>query len=164
MLKTPVIFLIFKRPNETARVFEQIRKAQPPKLFIVADGPRNDGEKKLTDAVRSVVEKIDWPCVVEQNYSEKNLGCRERVASGLDWAFGRLTNPTDGAIILEDDCLPDQTFFAYCEEMLEKYKTDENKRVKKFAERMVGSFLDSAKRERQRADEEKQLRKIEFEG
>lgn len=48
--------------------------------------------------------------------------------------------------------------------MLDKYKTDENERVKKFAERMIGSFLDSAKRERQRADEEKQLRKIEFEG
>ncbi len=124
MSKTPVIFIIFKRPEETALVFQEIRKVQPSKLFIVADGPRNPDEKKLTDAARAIVEKVDWPCEVVKNYSEKNLGCRERVASGLDWTFDLLPDDKDGAIILEDDCLPDQSFFSYCEEMLEKYKDE----------------------------------------
>lgn len=124
MLKTSVIFIIFKRPVETTRVFEEIRKARPPKLFIVADGPRNDEEKKLTDATRAVVNNVDWPCEVEKNYAETNLGCRQRVWSGLNWAFDKLPNETDGAIILEDDCLPDPSFFSYCEEMLGRYKND----------------------------------------
>lgn len=125
MIQTPVIFLIFAREQGTSRVFEEIRKARPPKLFIVADGPRNDEEKKLTDATRAVVEKIDWPCEVKKNYSEKNLGCRMRVWSGLDWAMNQLEHDTDGAIILEDDCVPDPTFFTFCEEMLEHYKRNE---------------------------------------
>jgi hypothetical protein len=124
MLKTPIIFLIFKRPEETARVWETIRAAKPSKLFIVADGPRNPEEKKSTDAARAVVEHIDWPCKVERNYAEKNLGCRQRVWSGIDWAMSRLTEETDCAIILEDDCLPDASFFPYCEENLEKYKNN----------------------------------------
>ena len=122
MLKTPTIFLTFNRPLETQRVFDMIRKAQPSKLFIVADGPRNDEEKKLTDSVRAIYEHIDWPCEVYRDYSEVNLGCRKRVASGISWAMNQLENDTDGAIILEDDCLPDQSFFSYCEEMLERHK------------------------------------------
>ncbi len=121
MLKTPIIFFIFKRPKETTLVWEQIKKFQPTKLFIVADGPRNIDEKRLTDSVRAVVETIDWPCEVERNYSDINLGCRKRVWSGLDWSFSQLKNDTDGAIILEDDCLPNQSFFGFCTEMLEKY-------------------------------------------
>lgn len=122
MLKTPVIFLIFRRPKETSLVFEQIRKARPPKLFIVADGPRNSDEKILTDSTREVVSRIDWPCEVFRNYSDINLGCRECVSSGITWAF----NHTEKAIILEDDCLPNETFFKYCEEMLVRYESDEH--------------------------------------
>ena len=122
MTQHPIIFLIFKRPEETKLVWEQIRKAQPKKLFIVADGARNDEEKKMVEAARAVVENIDWSCEVMRDYSETNLGCRKRVASGITWAFNQLQNDTDGAVILEDDCLPDQSFFSYCDEMLEKYK------------------------------------------
>lgn len=120
MIGTSVIFLIFRRPKETSLVFEQIRKARPAKLFIVADGPRNPEEKKLTDSTREIVSKIDWPCEVFRNYSDVNLGCRECVSSGITWAF----NNTDEAIILEDDCLPNETFFKYCEEMLPKHRND----------------------------------------
>lgn len=121
MQTAPIIFIIFKRPKETTLVWEQIKKTRPSKIFIVADGPRNSEEKKLTDSARAVVETVDWPCEVLRNYSEVNLGCRKRVWSGLDWAFAQLPNENDGAIILEDDCLPDQSFFSFCAEMLQKY-------------------------------------------
>jgi len=122
-LTTPVALLIFNRPDTTARVFEAIRQAKPPKLLVVADGPRpnkpDDIEK--CKAARAIVEGVDWDCEVLTNYSDVNLGCRKRVSSGLDWVFEMV----EEAIILEDDCLPHPTFFRYCEEMLDYYRHDE---------------------------------------
>ena len=122
-LKTPVAFLVFNRPDTTKRVFEEIRRAQPPKLLVVADGPRADkpGEAEKCMATRAIIQQVDWPCEVLTNYSDVNLGCKLRISSGLDWIFE--TAPE--AIILEDDCLPHPTFFRFCEELLEKYRDDE---------------------------------------
>jgi hypothetical protein len=121
-LRTPVAFLIFNRPDRTARVFAEIAKARPEKLLVVADGPRADqkGESELCIATRSVLDRVDWPCEVLTNFADSNLGCRRRVASGLDWVFKQV----EEAIILEDDCLPDQTFFQFCSEMLDRYRAD----------------------------------------
>lgn len=118
---TPVIFLIFRRPDLTAQVFERIRAAKPPKLLVVADGPRNSQEKLLCQQAREVTEQIDWNCEVLRNYSDVNLGCRDRVSSGLTWAFEQV----EEAIILEDDCLPHPSFFSYCENLLNYYRHDE---------------------------------------
>lgn len=121
-LKTPIAFLIFNRPDTTERVFEAIRQARPPKLLVVADGPRLDrpGEMDKCKVARAIIESVDWPCEVLRNFSDVNLGCRDRVSSGLDWVFSNV----EEAIILEDDCLPDLTFFRFCEELLEKYRYD----------------------------------------
>jgi hypothetical protein len=105
----------------TAKVFERIRQAQPKQLLIIADGPRNDTESLLCNQARTITEVIDWDCEVFRNYSDVNLGCRKRVSSGLDWAFEQV----EEAIILEDDCLPDPSFFRYCQELLEYYREDE---------------------------------------
>ncbi|MDB9306649.1 glycosyltransferase [Nodularia spumigena CS-591/12] len=122
-LTTPVAFLIFNRPDTTARVFEAIRQAKPPKLLVVADGARADklGEAEKCAATRAIINQVDWECEVLTNYSDVNLGCRKRVSSGLDWIFEQV----EEAIILEDDCLPHPTFFRYCQELLEKYRDDE---------------------------------------
>jgi hypothetical protein len=121
-LKTPVAFIIFNRPETTKRVFAEIAKAKPPKLLVIADGPRadypNDVEKCA--AVRTIIDGVDWDCEVLTNYSDVNLGCKRRVSSGLDWVF----DTVEEAIILEDDCLPHPTFFRFCEELLERYRDD----------------------------------------
>jgi hypothetical protein len=124
-MNTPVVFIIFNRPETTKRVFEEIRRVRPPKLLVVADGPRSNRpeEAELVAASRSIIERVDWPCEVMKNYSEINLGCQNRVSSGLDWAF----QTVEEAIVLEDDCLPHPTFFRFCEELLEKYR--ENERI-----------------------------------
>jgi hypothetical protein len=119
-LQTPVAFFIFRRPETTARVFEVIRKARPRRLLIVADGPRNDDERARCEAARAIVEQVDWDCEVLRNYSDSNLGLRKRMSSGLDWVFEQCAE----AIILEDDCLPDITFFRFCQELLEKYRDE----------------------------------------
>ena len=118
--QTPIAFLIFRRPDLTAKVFEAIRQAQPHKLFIVADGAHNESEAILCQQARAVTEVVDWDCEVFRNYADENLGCRNRVSSGLDWVFSKV----EEAIILEDDCLPDPSFFRYCDELIELYRND----------------------------------------
>ena len=121
-MKTPVAFIIFNRPDTTKRVFEAIRQAKPPKLFVIADGSRSDrlGEAEKCAATRAIIDGVDWECEILTNYSDVNLGCKIRVSSGLDWVFSEV----EEAIILEDDCLPHPSFFAFCEELLEKYRND----------------------------------------
>jgi len=123
-LTTPVVFCVFSRLDTTKQVFEQIRNAKPAKLYIVADSARENkpGEKEKVEAVRKYIEdNIDWPCEVKKNYAPKNMGCGRRISSGLTWVFEQ----EEQAIILEDDCVPDPTFFRYCQEMLEYYKDND---------------------------------------
>ncbi len=122
-LTTPVAFLIFNRPDTTARVFEAIRQAKPPKLLVVADGPRPDRADDIEKckAARAVIEGVDWDCEVLTDYSDLNLGCGKRPATGITWVFEQV----EEAIILEDDCLPHPTFFRFCEELLSYYRHDE---------------------------------------
>jgi hypothetical protein len=119
-LNTPVAMIVFNRPEPTRRVFEAIAKARPSRLLVIADGPRLDrlGESERCAEVRRIVSKIDWPCKVDNNFAVENMGCRKRVISGLHWVFSLV----EEAIILEDDCLPDSSFFPYCAELLKRYR------------------------------------------
>ena len=120
---TPILFLIFNRPDTTARVFQRIREIKPRHLFISADGPRAHKihEKELCDAARKVVANVDWECDVKTNFREENAGCKISVSSGITWFF---KNVEEG-IILEDDCLPEISFFYFCETLLAYYRDDE---------------------------------------
>jgi hypothetical protein len=122
-LTTPIAFLIFNRPDTTARVFEAIRQAKPPKLLVVADGLRPDRADDIEKckAARAIIDGVDWDCEVLTNYSDVNLGCKSRVSSGLNWVF----DTVEEALILEDDCLPHPSFFQFCEELLEYYRHDQ---------------------------------------
>lgn len=122
-LKTPVIFVIFNRPETTERVFEKIREVRPQKLLVIADAPRPDrpDDVEKCAATRAIIDRVDWECEVLTNYSEVNLGAGKRPATGFDWAFGLV----EEAIILEDDCLPEISFFQFCEELLERYRHDQ---------------------------------------
>jgi hypothetical protein len=119
----PVALLVFNRPAQTARTFEAIRQLKPARLLVVADGPRAGNETDAANCpeVRRIVTDIDWPCDLQVNFADANMGCKERVNSGLSWVF----EMAEEAIILEDDCLPDPTFFPYCRELLERYRHDE---------------------------------------
>lgn len=122
-LRTPVALVIFNRPECTARVFRAIAAARPRRLYVIADGPRGDHpeDERLVAEARAVIDRVDWPCELRTCYSDDNLNCHRRIASGLDWLFANEPE----AIILEDDCLPDPTFFPYCEQLLERYRDDE---------------------------------------
>lgn len=118
-----ILFLVFNRPDTTKVVFEAIRKHKPAKLYIAADGPRKnkDGESVLCDTVRKIVSNVDWPCEVRTLFRAENLGCKMAVSSAIDWFFEH----EEQGIILEDDCLPNESFYSFCDELLDYYKTDE---------------------------------------
>ena len=122
-MNTPVLFLIFNRPDTAQRVFDEIRKARPKHLYIAADGPRelNDRDKILCQESRAIIEQVDWPCEVKTLFRDKNLGCKLAVSSAINWFFQNV----EAGIILEDDCVPHQSFFRFASEILEKYKNEE---------------------------------------
>lgn len=122
MIGTPIAFIIFNRPRHTRQSFALIREQRPSKLLIIADGPRlgHPTDDERCRETRNIVENIDWPCEVLRNYADINLGCKNRVSSGLDWVFTQV----DKAIILEDDCLPNKDFFSFCDELLVRYEND----------------------------------------
>lgn len=122
-MTTPVALFVFNRPDCTEQVLAAIRRARPSRLYVVADGARVDrpGEAERCALVRSVVTRgVDWGCEVRTNFADRNLGCGCRVSSGIDWVFGQ----EDQAVFLEDDCLPDDSFFAFCAELLARYRDE----------------------------------------
>lgn len=119
----PVLLIFFTRPDTLSKVFEKVKKARPSKLFLACDGPRegNAIDALAVEQCKKIVEDIDWDCEVYKNYSEKNMGCGMRPQTAIGWAL----SVVDRIVILEDDCVPDDSFFPYMAELLEKYKDDE---------------------------------------
>lgn len=119
-LQTAVLFLVFNRPETTRVVFEAIRMAKPPRLYVAADGPREGRaeEGAKVAMVRDIATQVDWPCDLKMLFREKNLGCKDAVSSAITWFF---EHENEG-IILEDDILPSRGFFEFCEEMLDRYR------------------------------------------
>jgi len=119
---SPVLFLVFNRPDTTSLVFQEIRSAKPSKLYIAADGPRtnNESDNLLCEHTKEIVSNIDWYCEVKTLIRKDNLGCKEAISSAIDWFFDQ----EEEGIILEDDCLPAEDFFKFCDEMLVMYRHD----------------------------------------
>lgn len=120
---TAVLFMVFNRPDTTRKVFEAIRLARPLRLYVAADGPRADrvGEVEQVKMVREIVSCVDWPCEVKTLFREKNIGCKLSISGAISWFFEH----EEQGIILEDDCVPNQDFFGYCDQLLRRYKEDE---------------------------------------
>jgi hypothetical protein len=121
-LSTPILLLVFNRPELTRRVFNEVRKAKPSKLYIAADGPRpnNIGDIERCAEVKKIVSNVDWHCEVRTLFRSHNLGCGPAVKSAIDFFFDK----EEWGIILEDDTVPVQSFFWFCQELLDRYKND----------------------------------------
>jgi hypothetical protein len=121
--ETPILFLIFNRPDVTRQVFRTIRDQKPTHLYVAADGPRphKSSELQLCAETRQVIEQVDWECDVRKLYRDENLGCGRAVSQAISWFFEQESE----GIILEDDCLPDASFYPFCHQMLERYRENE---------------------------------------
>ena len=123
IFNTPILLIIFNRPDTTSIVFEEIKKIKPQHLFIAADGPRKNKPDEFEKCVqtREIIKRVDWPCEVKTLFQEKNLGCGLGPVTAMNWFFDNI----EEGIILEDDCVPDQSFFYFCQELLEYYRDNE---------------------------------------
>lgn len=122
-MNTPILLLIYNRPKYTEKVFSVIREIKPKKLFIHADGPKSEKPEDvvLCNQARDIVNNIDWDCEIKKLFRDTNLGCKLGMSRGINWFFD---NVGEG-IIIEDDCLPNKSFFKFCEDLLEKYRHEE---------------------------------------
>lgn len=122
-MQTPLLLLWFNRPHLARQVLDRLRTVQPSRLFIAIDGPRTShpaDTRNVADCV-SLLDEIDWPCTVITRISPHNQGCKYGVSTAVNWFFEQ----ADEGIILEDDCLPNPTFFSYCADLLDRYRYDE---------------------------------------
>lgn len=115
-----VLFLGYKRPDLGRQVLERIAAARPARLYMAVDGPKDAGEESLCAEFRALADAVSWPCEVRRRFRDRNLGCRRGISDALAWFF---EHETEG-IVLEEDCLPDPTFFEYCRQGLEKYREE----------------------------------------
>ena len=123
-VRAPVAMAVYRRPDTTAQVFERVRRAQPSELLVFANAPapgEPEDERLCAEARAVITEGIDWDCRLRTRFNDEHLGLRDQIAGGLDWVFEQV----ESAIVLEDDCLPEPSFFAYCDELLERYAEDE---------------------------------------
>lgn len=121
--KTPILVIMFNRPEQTRRVVEHVGRSRPPHLLLAADGPREshpEDIQRCAEARQAALDAVDWPCTVDTLFSDTNMGCRRRVSSAMDWAFGQV----DRAVVVEDDCLLSPDFLRLCDDLLERYKND----------------------------------------
>jgi len=119
-IESPVALFIYNRPELTREMFKRVASARPHRLLIVADGAKNEQDDRLCSESREMVSEIRWNCDVDTLYADVNMGCGARISSGLDWVFSHV----DEAIILEDDCIPHETFFSFCSELLDRYRDE----------------------------------------
>lgn len=124
-LDTPILLLGFTRFQTAQKVFDEIRKVRPKKFFLAVDGSRENkqGEEDLCQKTRDIVKQVDWPCEVKTLFQKKNLGCGIGSVTAINWFFDNI----EEGIIFDDDCVPDQSFFYFCQELLEHYRN--NKKI-----------------------------------
>lgn len=118
----PVLMILFNRPELAGQVLARVRQARPARLYIAVDGARENrpGDAGLTARCRALAEQVDWPCELKTRFSEVNQGCGRGPSNAISWFFSQET----AGIILEDDCLPELSFFPFCAELLEHYAAD----------------------------------------
>lgn len=121
MIETPVVIIAFNRPEKTRQLLAALTHVAPPKVYAVVDGPRSESDVDKCNQVKEILQDLPWNCQSQLIVSDYNLGCRQRVISGLDSVFEK----EDSAIIFEDDCIPHPSFFPFCQTLLQYYENDQ---------------------------------------
>ena len=118
-MNTPILLIHFNRPESTRRQIEMLQKIAPQRVWVLCDGPRphrQEDVEKVT-AVRAMLNDLPWLCEVKHLYRESNMGCFQNVSEGISWFL----DDCGAGIILEDDVMPDSSFFRFCDELLIRY-------------------------------------------
>jgi len=120
---TPILVVAFNRPEALESLIARLREIQPRDVYVAIDGPRSDRpeEERKVQACRDLVASIDWNCSIRTLFRDRNLGCGRGVSGAIDWFFSQV----EQGIVLEDDVIPDPSFFGFCQELLDRYAGDD---------------------------------------
>lgn len=119
-MQIPILLLVYNRYEGTEKLIKILNKIKPKKIYIAADGPKLNNIIDIANCsrVRKLFDKINWRCKIYKKYNNYNLGCKESITRSLNWFFSKVKE----GIVLEDDCLPNKSFFRFCNVMLKKYR------------------------------------------
>ncbi len=122
-MDTPILLLFFNRSKNVKKLIDRLKITKPKKIFISVDGPRKNNSKDLIEIrkILEIITTINWNCEVTKNINSVNLGCKVCVTNAINWFFSK----NEYGIILEDDCIPGNDFFNFCEYNLKKYKNND---------------------------------------
>lgn len=122
MVETPVLFETFVRTDYARLVFDAIKAAQPKKLYFYSNKGRADheGEIERNEEIRSWVKEIDWDCELHTWFRDECVDVYTSLRGAISWLFDN----EEAGIVLEDDCVPTQAFFNFCDQMIEKFRND----------------------------------------
>ncbi|MBC99007.1 MAG: hypothetical protein CME63_14790 [Halobacteriovoraceae bacterium] len=118
--KQPILLIGFNRPNHIEQVFAKIMEYKPTHFYLAVDGARNEEEDQVVKKVQSITERVNWNCEVKTFFQKENLGCKRAVSTAITWFF----EYEEQGIILEDDCVPDLSFFDFCSFNLDHFRND----------------------------------------
>jgi hypothetical protein len=122
MFDVPILLIVFKRKDTLLKILEVIQQINPSKIYIASDAAKSDNpdDLKKNEAVKKCIESFPFSCEVVTNFQKENLGCGKGPKAAIDWFFKH----EEIGIILEDDCLPDVSFFEFCRSLLQTYEND----------------------------------------
>lgn len=123
MMNIPVLLITYNRKENALKVLECLREAQVSALYIACDGPKESQQdkEKVQRTREALQEAVDWECNVQYRFSDSNQGCKYGPVNAINWIFEK----EERAIILEDDIVPNPSFFFFCEEILERFRERE---------------------------------------
>ncbi len=119
--EVPVLIKIWTRLRQQKEQFEIIKKVKPYILFLVSDGGRNDEEwENINKNRKMILDGIDWDCHIYRLFEDDNLGLYTMDKKAVQYVWSKV----DRCILLEDDIIPSESFFYFCEDVLERYIND----------------------------------------
>ena len=124
-MNTPILLMVYIKPETTIKIIERLQDIEPKKIYISINIPTKENEKEIikNKKVVNILKKINWKCKIKYKKRKKHVDAFTSYKEAIEWFF---KNEKEG-IILEDDTLPNVSFFKFCSKMLKKYR--HNKKI-----------------------------------
>lgn len=122
-LNTPVGLFFYNRPDLLKTILNQLEAIYIPKLFLVSDGPNSQrfGDREKVRECRNLCKELPNVGETIEIYRDYNVGIYKNITEGIKNIFSN----TETCIFLEDDTLPNISFFRYCQELLQWYSEED---------------------------------------
>jgi len=116
------VLFTYRKPYFLDEIFQSIKKYSPPRLYVASNMHACNEEIATVKSIREIIESWRLPCEIVCLFRDNHLLINDSIHSGLDYVLGI----EDSAIVLEDDTIPSQSFFSFCNKMLQRYQDSDD--------------------------------------